>query len=76
VAADIPAFTETLDRTTTLEINVQMYKVAGTCVVLLVTALSTSPVQSAELGAFPVFIASLASRLVNKLTELRCAVQA
>ncbi|KAG2748194.1 phenylalanine ammonia-lyase [Suillus brevipes Sb2] len=73
VAAIIPALTETLDRTTTLETNARMYKVASACVVPLVTALSTSPVQGAELSALPVFIASIAAGLVNKLTELRCA---
>lgn len=73
VAAIIPALTEALDRTTTLETNARMYKVAGACVVPLVTALSTSPVQGAELGALPVFIASVAAALENKLTELRCA---
>lgn len=73
VAAVLPALTEALDRTTTLETNVRMHKVAGACVVPLITALSTSPVQGAELGALPVFISSLATRLVNKLTELRCA---
>ncbi|KAG2369234.1 L-Aspartase-like protein [Suillus spraguei] len=73
VAAIIPALTETLDRTTTLETKVRMYKVASACVVPLVTALSTSQVQDVELGALPVFISSVAGGLVNKLTELRCA---
>ncbi|KAG2043777.1 L-Aspartase-like protein [Suillus americanus] len=73
VAAIIPALTETLERTTTLETNARMYKVASASVVPLVTALSTSPVQGAELSALPVFITSVAAGLVNKLTELRCA---
>ncbi|KAG1739142.1 phenylalanine ammonia-lyase [Suillus paluster] len=73
VAACLPTLTETLDHTTTLETNARMHKVAGACVVPLITTLSTSPVQGADLGALPVFIAALATRLVKKLTELRCA---
>ncbi|KAG1740886.1 phenylalanine ammonia-lyase [Suillus paluster] len=73
VAACLPALTETLDHTTTLETSARMHKVAGACVVSLITALSTSPVQGADLGELPVFIASFATRLVKKLTELRCA---
>ncbi|OAX43657.1 phenylalanine ammonia-lyase [Rhizopogon vinicolor AM-OR11-026] len=73
VSAVIPALKEALDRTTTLETTVRMHKVAGACVVPLVTALSTSPVEGAELGALPAFITALAVRLERKLTELRCA---
>ncbi|OJA19950.1 hypothetical protein AZE42_03720 [Rhizopogon vesiculosus] len=73
VSAVIPALKEALDRTTTLETKVRMHKVAGACVVPLVTALSTSPVEGAELGALPAFITALAVRLERKLTELRCA---
>ena len=69
----IPALTEALDRTTTLETNIRMHKVAGACVVPLVTALSASPAPGVELGALPTFISALAMRLVKKLTELRCA---
>jgi phenylalanine ammonia-lyase len=73
VTAVIPALMEALDRTTTQETKVRMQNVAGACVVPLVTALSASPVQGAELGALPVFISALAVRLEKKLTELRCA---
>ncbi|KAG2159135.1 phenylalanine ammonia-lyase [Suillus bovinus] len=73
VVALIPALTEALEHTTTLETKVRMYKVASACVVPLVTALSTSSVHGVELSALPVFIASVATGLVNKLTELRCA---
>lgn len=73
VTAIIPVLKEALDRTTTLETAVRMHKVAGACVVPLVTVLSDSPVPGAELGTLPVFITALAVRLEKKLTELRCA---
>ena len=69
----IPSLMEALERTTTLETKTRMRKVAGAGVLPLVTALSTSPVPGADLGALPIFITALAVRLEKKLTELRCA---